>query len=86
MTTQLERYRGLLEALGSQKEREALEGAQTCLQHLCGTAQNPPPDGAADGSIGPVTWTQLRDLQTSLRNYLLQLDDALKATRKHHHE
>lgn len=81
MTTQLQRYRGLLAALGSQKEREALEGAQLCLQHLCGTAQNPPPDGLADGSIGDQTFEQLRDLQQSLGRYLRYLNIALEATK-----
>lgn len=83
MTTQLNRYRSLVEALGQLKEREALQGAQTCLRHLCGQAQNPlHPEGAADGSIGPVTWTQLRDLKDALGEYLRQLDNALEATRK----
>ncbi len=82
MASQQQRYKGILEALGQQKEREGLHGALLCLQHLCRQTQNPPPDGCADGSVGPATFVELRDLATSLRLYLQDLDRALEATDK----
>lgn len=42
--------------------------ALRALYDVLGEAQNPPPDGAADGSISPDAWNEVRRLHDAMAN------------------
>jgi hypothetical protein len=47
-----------------------LRGAQRALENAVGAAQNPPPDGEADGTLIDPEWSRCRDISDTLRKLL----------------
>lgn len=43
------------------------------LELVLNEAQNPPPQGRADGSISPELWAQLRQVRVALRDVLVAI-------------
>jgi hypothetical protein len=67
-TTQGERARLALSML--KPFLPELRDAQRALEKAVGEAQNPPPDGAADGTLVDPEWSRYRDISDALRKLL----------------
>ena len=71
MTTQLQRA---LAVLPSRVDLEIMRSRHQALLVVLDEAQNEPPLGAADGSIRPRVWTQLRAVERRFSALLEALD------------